>query len=32
VWFRGGIWGIVSRRVDLRLFPVQRRVSRTALE
>jgi branched-chain amino acid transport system permease protein len=26
VWIRGGIWGVVSRRFDLRLFPVQRRV------
>jgi branched-chain amino acid transport system permease protein len=26
VWFRGGIWGVVGRRFDLQLFPVQRRV------
>jgi branched-chain amino acid transport system permease protein len=26
VWMRGGIWGVVGRRVDVRLFPVQRRV------
>jgi branched-chain amino acid transport system permease protein len=26
VWFRGGVWGVLSRRFDLRLFPVQRRV------
>jgi branched-chain amino acid transport system permease protein len=26
VWIRGGIWGVVGRRFDLRLFPVQRRV------
>jgi hypothetical protein len=26
VWIRDGIWGVVGRRFDLRLFPVQRRV------
>jgi branched-chain amino acid transport system permease protein len=26
VWFRGGIWGTLTRRLDVRLFPVQRRV------
>jgi branched-chain amino acid transport system permease protein len=26
VWLRGGIWGIVGRRLGLHLFPVQRRV------
>lgn len=26
VWFRGGVWGTLTRRVDVRLFPVQRRV------
>jgi branched-chain amino acid transport system permease protein len=26
IWLRGGIWGAVARRFDLRLFPVQRRV------
>jgi len=26
VWMRGGIWGVVSRRFDVSLFPVQRRV------
>jgi branched-chain amino acid transport system permease protein len=26
IWLRGGIWGAISRRFDLRLFPVQRRV------
>lgn len=26
VWMRGGIWGTLTRRFDLRLFPVQRRV------
>jgi branched-chain amino acid transport system permease protein len=26
IWMRGGIWGVVGRRFDLRLFPVQRRV------
>jgi len=26
VWVRGGIWGVVSRRFDVSLFPVQRRV------
>ncbi len=29
VWFRGGIWGVIGRRYDLRLFPVQRRISTT---
>ena len=24
VWFRGGIWGVVGRRLGVRLFPVQR--------
>lgn len=28
VWFRGGIWGVIGRRFDLRLFPVQRRLRR----
>jgi len=28
IWLRGGIWGAISRRFDLRLFPVQRRVKR----
>jgi branched-chain amino acid transport system permease protein len=26
VWMRGGIWGVVSRRFGVSLFPVQRRV------
>jgi branched-chain amino acid transport system permease protein len=26
VWFRGGIWGVVGRRLGVRLFPVQRRL------
>jgi branched-chain amino acid transport system permease protein len=26
VWFRGGVWGTLTRRLDVRLFPVQRRV------
>jgi branched-chain amino acid transport system permease protein len=26
IWVRGGIWGVVGRRFDVRLFPVQRRV------
>jgi branched-chain amino acid transport system permease protein len=26
VWFRGGIWGVLTRRFDVRLFPVQRRI------
>lgn len=26
VWFRGGIWGVIGRRFDVQLFPVQRRV------
>jgi branched-chain amino acid transport system permease protein len=26
VWLRGGIWGTLTRRIDVRLFPVQRRV------
>jgi branched-chain amino acid transport system permease protein len=26
VWVRGGIWGVVARRLDVHLFPVQRRV------
>jgi len=26
VFVRGGIWGVVERRFDLNLFPVQRRV------
>ena len=26
IWVRGGLWGAVARRFDLRLFPVQRRV------
>jgi len=26
VWFRGGIWGVVRRRFDIQVFPVQRRV------
>jgi len=26
VWVRGGIWGVVARRFDVRLFPVQRRL------
>jgi branched-chain amino acid transport system permease protein len=29
VWLRGGIWGVVARRLDLHLFPVQRRVRLT---
>jgi branched-chain amino acid transport system permease protein len=29
VWLRGGIWGTLARRLDLRLFPVQRRVRST---
>ena len=28
VWFRGGIWGVLGRRFNLRLFPVQRRLRR----
>jgi branched-chain amino acid transport system permease protein len=27
VWLRGGIWGTLQRHVDLRLFPVQRRLA-----
>jgi branched-chain amino acid transport system permease protein len=26
IWVRGGIWGVIGRRFDLHLFPVQRRV------
>jgi branched-chain amino acid transport system permease protein len=26
IWMRGGIWGVIGRRFDLHLFPVQRRV------
>lgn len=26
VWIRGGIWGVVGRRLGIHLFPVQRRV------
>jgi branched-chain amino acid transport system permease protein len=26
IWVRGGIWGVVGRRFDLHLFPVQRRL------
>jgi branched-chain amino acid transport system permease protein len=26
VWIRGGIWGLVGRRLGLHVFPVQRRV------
>jgi branched-chain amino acid transport system permease protein len=26
VWFRGGIWGTLVRRFDVRVFPIQRRV------
>jgi branched-chain amino acid transport system permease protein len=26
VWIRGGVWGVVARRFDVHLFPVQRRV------
>jgi branched-chain amino acid transport system permease protein len=29
VWMRGGIWGTIARRVDVQLFPVQRRVRST---
>jgi branched-chain amino acid transport system permease protein len=32
VWFRGGIWGVLTRRFDLRLFPVQRRIRVAAQE
>jgi branched-chain amino acid transport system permease protein len=31
VWMRGGIWGTLTRYVDLRLFPVQRRVRSTGI-
>ncbi len=30
VWLRGGIWGTLTRFVDVRLFPVQRRVRMSA--
>jgi branched-chain amino acid transport system permease protein len=26
IWMRGGIWGVVGRRFDVHLFPVQRRL------
>jgi len=26
IWVRGGVWGVIGRRFDLHLFPVQRRV------
>jgi branched-chain amino acid transport system permease protein len=26
VWLRGGVWGVIGRRFDLHLFPVQRRL------
>jgi branched-chain amino acid transport system permease protein len=26
VWLRGGVWGVIGRRFDVHLFPVQRRV------
>jgi branched-chain amino acid transport system permease protein len=29
IWVRGGIWGVVRRRFDFELFPVQRRVRLT---